>query len=316
MGQGKTSCIMPMVATTLADIKSLLRLIVPKPLLLQTAQLLQACIGGLLGREVRHVPFSRKTSTKSNTIKSFYNIHHEVFKSSGVILALSEHLLSFNLSRRQRMLDERMLEASVILKVKVWLQRVCRDVLDESDFILAVRTQLIYPSESHTIVDGHPHRWETIEVLLRLVEGHLWNLQYKFSQSIEVVLRPQGGFPIVYFLRKDIEDALLARLVDDIYCGRTSILPTRDCSRSDSIMIKQYISEAIVQQNITNRIHEMYIDNQAARYNIHLLRGLLVHRILLLTLKKRWNIQYGLHPGRDPLAVPFYTKGVPSKQAE
>jgi hypothetical protein len=316
MGQGKTSCIMPMVATTLADTKSLLRLIVPKPLLLQTAQLLQARIGGLLGREVRHVPFSRKTSTKSDTIKSFYNIHHEVFKSSGVILALPEHLLSFNLSGRQRMLDERMSEASVMLKVEAWLRRVCRDVLDESDFTLAVRTQLIYPSGSHTIVDGHPHRWETIEVLLRLVEGHLWNLQHEFSQSIEVVPRPQGGFPIVYFLRKDVEDALLARLVDDICCGRTSILPTRDCSRSDSIMIKQYISEANVQQNITDRMHEMYADNQAARCNIHLLRGLLVHRILLLTLKKRWNVQYGLHPGRDPLAVPFHAKGVPSEQAE
>jgi hypothetical protein len=214
------------------------------------------------------------------------------------------------------MLDERMSEASVMLKVEAWLRRVCRDVLDESDFTLAVRTQLIYPSGSHTIVDGHPHRWETIEVLLRLVEGHLWNLQHEFSQSIEVVPRPQGGFPIVYFLRKDVEDALLARLVDDICCGRTSILPTRDCSRSDSIMIKQYISEANVQQNITDRMHEMYADNQAARCNIHLLRGLLVHRILLLTLKKRWNVQYGLHPGRDPLAVPFHAKGVPSEQAE
>ena len=37
---------------------------------------------------------------------------------------------------------------------------------------------------------------------------------------------------------------------------------------------------------------------------------------MLLTLKKRWNVQYGLHPGRDPLAVPFHAKGVPSEQAE
>ncbi|KAH8810980.1 hypothetical protein F5884DRAFT_897492 [Xylogone sp. PMI_703] len=316
MGQGKTSCIMPMVAAILADTKNLMRLIVPKPLLLQTAQLLQARLGGLLGREVRHVPFSRKTSTNAETIKSFYNIHHEVFKSSSVILALPEHLLSFNLSGRQRMLDERMPEAKLMLKVEAWLQRICRDVLDESDFTLAVRTQLIYPSGSNTVVDGHPHRWNTIESLLKLVEGHLWNLQCEFYQSIEVVPRYQGGFPIVYFLRKDVEDALLTRLVDDICYGRTAILPTRDCLRSDSLMIKKYISEAKVQQSITDRIHEMYADNKVARCNIHLLRGLLVHRILLLTLKKRWNVQYGLHPDRDPLAVPFHAKGVPSEQAE
>lgn len=118
MGQGKMSCIMPMVAATLADTKNLLRLIVPMPLLLQTAQLLQARLGGLLGREVTHVPFSRKTSTNSGTIKSFYNIHHEVLKSLGVLLALPEHILSFNLSGRQRMSDEGMEEASVMLKVE------------------------------------------------------------------------------------------------------------------------------------------------------------------------------------------------------
>jgi len=33
-------------------------------------------------------------------------------------------------------------------------------------------------------------------------------------------------------------------------------------------------------------------------------------------LSKRWNVQYGLHPRRDPVAVPFQAKGVPSEQAE
>ena len=42
-----------MVAAVLADTKNLLRVVVPKALLLQTAQLLQARLGGLLGREVR-----------------------------------------------------------------------------------------------------------------------------------------------------------------------------------------------------------------------------------------------------------------------
>ena len=47
-----------------------------------------------------------------------------------------------------------------------------------------------------------------------------------------------------------------------------------------------------------------------------ILRGLVVHRILLLGLSKRWNVQYGIHPGRDPIAVPFRSKGIPSDQAE
>jgi Protein of unknown function (DUF3645) len=35
-----------------------------------------------------------------------------------------------------------------------------------------------------------------------------------------------------------------------------------------------------------------------------------------MTLKKRWNVQYGLHPTRDPIAVPYHAKGTPSDQAE
>ncbi|KAI1041411.1 hypothetical protein LB505_005621 [Fusarium chuoi] len=35
-----------------------------------------------------------------------------------------------------------------------------------------------------------------------------------------------------------------------------------------------------------------------------------------MTLKKRWNVEYGLHPHRDPIAVPFHAKGVPSDQSE
>ena len=313
---GKTSCIMPMVAAVLADTKKLLRVVVPKSLLLQTAQLLHARVGGLLGREVRHVPFSRKTSTTSETIQAYYNIHSEVLKASGVMLALPEHILSFLLSGLQRLSDARISEANLMVKVQAWMKRVCRDVLDECDFTLAVRTQLIFPSGSQNTVDGHPHRWETSETLLQLVDGHLWNLQHDFPRSIEVVRRPGAGFPFVFFLRKDVEDALIVRLVEDICGGWTSIMPIEDYPKSDRLVIKRFISEAKVPLAITERIRQLFPDKPAAKQNMYLLRGLLVHRILLLTLKKRWNVQYGLHPNRDPIAVPFHAKGVPSDQAE
>ncbi|KAI9771414.1 MAG: hypothetical protein M1839_002804 [Geoglossum umbratile] len=316
MGQGKTSCIMPMVAAVLADTRKLLRVVVPKSLLLQTAQLLHARLGGLLGRELRHIPFSRKTSTKLTTTKLICDIYTEIRESSGVMLCLPEHILSFMLSGLQRLSDSLNHEADKMIQLQHLVRRTCRDVLDECDFTLAVRTQLIYPSGPQTTVDGHPHRWETAEALLRLVEGHLWSLQHDFPQSIEVVRRPQGGFPVVFFLRRDVEDALIARLVNDVCGGRTSIVPTRDCTKADRHAIGKFISDAKVQLQVTERIRQILPDNPAVKQNIYLLRGLLVHRILLMTLKKRWNVQYGLHPTRDPIAVPFHAKGVPSEQAE
>ncbi|KAL9104009.1 MAG: hypothetical protein Q9163_000987 [Psora crenata] len=313
---GKTSCIMPMVAAVLADSKNLVRVIVPNSLLLQTAQLLQARLGGLVGREVGHVPFSRKTPTKPDLIKAYYDVHKWIRSSSGVVIALPEHIMSFMLSGLQRLSDDRISESNQMVRVQRWIQKYSRDILDESDFTLAVRTQLIYPSGSQTIVDGHPHRWETAQALLRSVQSHVWNLQNDFPQSIEVIQRSHGGFPIIFFLRKDAEDALITRIVKDIVQGQTTIIATREHTQSNRFAIKQFISEAVVRPEIAQNIDRMFAEKPAMKQKIYLLRGLLVHRILLLTLKKRWNVQYGLHPTRDPIAVPFHAKGVPSEQAE
>ena len=306
-----------MVAAILADKKQLLRVIVPKALLLQTAQILQARLGGLLGREIRHVPFSRKTPTDYDTIKLYGKLHVDVLKSSGVMLCLPEHLLSFRLSGIQRLLDERQNEAKQMIQVDNWMKRLSRDVLDECDVTLAVRTQLIYPSGSLNTLDGHPHRWQTAETLLGLITGHLWSLQERYPRGIEVHYRLGGGFPVIYLLRREAEEGLLTCLLNDVCSGRISAVPVRECSKSDRQVIRQFLSQPKVRHGIAERIDKIFVNSQpTAKKVLYLLRGLLVHRILLLCLKKRWNVQYGLHPGRDPIAVPFHAKGVPSEQAE
>jgi hypothetical protein len=203
-----------------------------------------------------------------------------------------------------------------MVKIQRWLSRVSRDVLDECDVTLAVRTQLIYPSGSQSAVDGNPFRWQTVEAVLHLVESNLTILQHRFPQSIEVVRRCSGGYPFVYFLRKDVEDALIVQLVNEICNGRTSVLPAEECTKGDRLAIKTFISKAKVDDGIVERVHKMFPEKPACLQIIRLLRGLFVHRILLLTLKKRWNVQYGLHPLRDPIAVPYNAKSVPSPQSE
>ncbi|KAI1947456.1 hypothetical protein LOZ57_003184 [Ophidiomyces ophidiicola] len=316
MGQGKTSCIMPMVAAELADTTRLVRLVVPKALLAQTAQLLQTRLGGLIGREIRHIPFARKTPTDFEMIKEYFDVHKYLKHSSGVIVTLPEHILSFKLSGLQRLSDARIGEARTMVKIHTWMQKWCRDILDECDFTLATRTQLIYPSGSQSTVDGYPNRWKSTQELLQLVSGHLWNLRRDFPQSIEVIPRQSGGFPVVFFLRRDVEDELITRLIRDVIRGQTSILPMGDRSHEDRMAIKSFIQNSTVPQTTTKAIESMFANNIGAKQNIYLLRGLFVHRILLLSLKKRWNVQYGLHPDRDPIAVPFTAKGVPSEQAE
>ncbi|KAM0145804.1 hypothetical protein ACHAQE_011068 [Botrytis cinerea] len=316
MGQGKTSCIVPMAIAILADKKQLSRLVVPKALLLQTAQTIQSRLGSLVGREVRYIPFSRRTTTSLDMLRLYSTHHHEMLQFSGVILTTPEHILSYKLSGLQRLADSRLDEAREMIRFQSWLTSTCRDILDESDFTLAVKTQLIYPSGPQISVDGHPNRWKVAQYLLSLVEDHFPCLQRDFPQSIEVTERT-AGFPILHLLREDVEDALHCRIINDVCNGRIPFLRLTGSSITiGKIWIRQVLSDHDIDNELIEKVSALFKDKSSARKNILLVRGLLLNRILLLCLKKRWNVQYGLHPNRDPIAVPFDAKGVPSEQAE
>ncbi|KAI0895087.1 hypothetical protein F4806DRAFT_90268 [Annulohypoxylon nitens] len=316
MGQGKTSCIIPMAAVILADSKNLVRVSVPKSLLTTTAQLLHGRLGGLVGREISHIPFSRRTSTKEGHIKLFHKLHRDIQRTRGIMLCLPEHQMSFMLSGLQRVLDQEIPEANMMVRVQGWLQSCARDVLDESDHTLAVRTQLIYPSGSQMTVDGHPHRWIVVEQILGLMDMHLYELAASYRYSIEVVRRPTGGFPFVFFLRPDVEEEMVNRLRYDVCRGSRGIIPIDSIDQADRLAIKEFLSNGKVRQSSLDRISSLCPDRPHIKQTVYLLRGLFVHRILIMALKKRYGVQYGLHPQRDPVAVPFHAKGVPSDQSE
>jgi hypothetical protein len=101
-----------------------------------------------------------------------------------------------------------------------------------------------------------------------------------------VVQRPHCGFPLVYFLHKDVEDALLERLVKDVVQGQITTLRTEECTASERLAIRHFITCATVRQDIIEQVRRMFPDNTTARQTLHLLRGFIVHRILLLTLNK------------------------------
>lgn len=309
-----------MVALALADKQHLVRIVVPRPLLLQSAEVMQSKIGGLLDRQVLHIPFSRQTGTETGaerlTLHTYCALHGDLQKRRGVILTLPEHILSFKLSGLQRLCDGKLVEASTMIKAQAWFDKHARDVLDECDVSLAIRTQLIYPSGSQMTVDGHPLRWQTIQAVLRLVQSYLPQLRHKFPRSIEVVQRAFGGYPVVYFLRPDAENHLIAQIIDAISAGQTAVLPSAEYTAQDQSDIREFISSPKVDVDAGKRIARLFKNAAHLMKVVYHLRGIFVHRILLSTLKKRWNVQYGLHPERHPIAVPFTAKGVPSPTSE
>ncbi|CAK7230005.1 hypothetical protein SCUCBS95973_007427 [Sporothrix curviconia] len=335
MGKGKTSMIVPMVMCVLADGRQLARLGVPKALLLPTAQVLQSRLGGLVGREVRQVPFSRRLLTEGDcrgTFSLFRNHHEDLTRSRGILIAAPEHILAFKLSSEQCYVDGHDMQLAVeMMQFQGHLRStLCRDVLDESDFTLAVRTQLVYPSGTFTAVDGTPYRWEIIQAVLSLIEAHVATLAESNSYGINVVKRPGGGFPLVHILHSSVEDEIRQRIVQDIVQGRLPFFrpyPAKTVSKrvtssagSASIskvqgLLKLALS-ASDSDDAIDAVAKLFADPEAVANGLLLMRGLLQHDILLTCLKKRWNVQYGLHPSRWPIAVPYEARGVPSERSE
>ncbi|KAI3400394.1 hypothetical protein diail_3411 [Diaporthe ilicicola] len=323
MGQGKTSCIVPMSMSILADTTQIARLVVPKALLLQSAQVVQSRIGGLVGREIRHIPFSRRTATTDEILRLYRDLHKEVREDSGVLLTTSDHMLSFKLSGLQRLVDSKTAEAETMIRFQETLTRFSRDVIDESDFTLGVKTQLIYPSGPQLSVDGAPYRWLIIQDLLHMFEQHLPAIRKAFPISVEVVPRSEKQvFPMAFLLRSDAEDEFHRLIIEDIANNRTSFLrlsesgpPPKKIRRT----IQQFLSEASTKKQDKDGLKDvvsLFADQEFAAKVLLLVRGLILNKILLFCMKRRYNVQYGLHPTRDPMAVPFEAKGVPHESSE
>ncbi|KPM34431.1 hypothetical protein AK830_g12142 [Neonectria ditissima] len=224
--------------------------------------------------------------------------------------------MSFKLSGLQQLADGDLKQAKRMIDIQRWLERSCRDVLDESDFTLSTKTQLIYPSGVPMTVDGHPQRWQVVEELLLLVLDHVPYLQSRFSGGIEVMRRHQG-YPILHFLHAEVDKSLNALLVNDICEGRLPQLQFKDAADVNAQRdVGLIVSGADADPPTWQRAAESLTDDVFGLKNLYLLRGLISQRLLLTCLKKRWNVQYGLHPQRAPIAVPFEAKGVPSPTAE
>ncbi|KAL8935316.1 MAG: hypothetical protein Q9211_004757 [Gyalolechia sp. 1 TL-2023] len=316
MGQGKSSVIIPMVATALANSKNLVRVVIPRSLLVQAAQLLSSRLGGLINRRIKHVPFSRKSPTDLESIKAYHQLHLDTYRSRGILLALPEHLLSFQLSGLQELSNGHYSESTYMIKLQAWFARIARDVLDECDHMLAVKTQLIYPSGSQSPVDGHPNRWKSVQKLLKLAKTHLKHLRREYPRSLEVIDRKAGAFPTVYFLDQRVKDVFVERLTDSVLRGDGSLLPIHECSTEEVAFATDLLHHAQFTKSNASDVAQVFRNKKDVRLQLLLLRGLLIHKILLLGLNKRWNVQYGIHPLRDPIAVPFRSKGIPSDQAE
>ncbi|KAF8454797.1 hypothetical protein BGX38DRAFT_1171611 [Terfezia claveryi] len=332
MGEGKTSVIVPIVATALADSTKLVRVVVLKPLCGQMFQTLVQRLGGLVNRRIFYMPFSRKVNLTSPQVRRVHEIFRECRDMGGILVVQPEHLLSFKLLGLERLhnAERRDLNtktkhwprdeepvAKLLIDVQLWLKENSRDILDESDEILNSRHELIYTIGNSKPMEHHPQRWLVVQELLTLV-GSVLRKRRSDPQAFEIgesKYSQYGGFSPIRILDLDEGRRLLEEVAKCIIGSQLPIISFRHWTDEGRTLAVEFITKPRLKQGKMFAV--LTRDSDLDDKTLLLLRGLIAHNILLFVLhEKRWKVDYGLDLKRSMLAVPYRAKDSPSGQSE
>lgn len=309
--------IVPLVAVALANGKQLSRVVVLKSLYRQMKTTIGQRLSGLADREIYTLPFSRKAKVDEEAVSDFMSLHRTCMTHKDILLSQPDHILSFKLMCRDRLVSGDLIVAKKLLEMSLWLDENVRAVLDESDEILDVKSQMIYPIGSQRFVDGQPDRWLLSQSVFDLVEQTAIRLQDRQPSTIEVIRRTRSSFPVIRFLSDDTRGAFMAEIMSEIEKGQVPSLSFEQWPETTRQRLLSFIQNIDPSDDDNTAIRNLLKGNQSYKQKILLLRGLLAHGILFFALfAKRWSVNYGLCSSRCLSAVPYRAKGVPSLSAE
>ncbi|CAF3726694.1 unnamed protein product [Rotaria sordida] len=309
MGEGKTSVILPMLAASLASSdSSLVRIVVLKSLFPTNYQSLRCKLGGLLNRRIFSFLCRRDMNFNEKQINHIFNRLKQGLHNCDVILTSPEDILSFDLLTIDKCRRNEFDVGRSVLTVQRWLKLFARDVLDESDEILHVKYQLVYTVGSQQNVDGGAERWNIIQTVLYLVKKHALSISKCVSEEVCYKSPPRkSAFP-EFRLQSHQPFLLLCEIVANDWLNQKSY------RHEDKKIILSFILA-------TNSSIEQ-LDNKFSQHDIQqflIIRGLLSSEVLLVALKKRYRVNYGItsNPSFHRLmAVPFRAKDVAADRTE
>ena len=107
MGEGKSSVIVPLVVSTLANGSNLVRVVTLKPLSNQMFQLLVSRLSGLANRPIFYVPISRNLRKNTSVFRNIRGLLERCVSEGGVLIVQPEHILSLRLMHIDILLSHR-----------------------------------------------------------------------------------------------------------------------------------------------------------------------------------------------------------------
>ncbi|KAI0122018.1 hypothetical protein F4814DRAFT_445966 [Daldinia grandis] len=322
MGEGKSSVIVPMVATALADGSRLVRVIVGKPQSRQMYQMLISKLGGLLDRQIFHMPFSRAVKIGQTEIVAMSNMFEACKKNGGIFLMQPEHILSFKLMGIECILAGKEAIGRTLVQSQGYLNANARDIVDESDENFSVKFELVYTMGTQRPTEYSPERWMCIHQVLEVVREIVLEVRTDLSGALEVHSQHPGCFPRTRILQLDAADQILSRVTERICATGLNGFPITRQQEHVRKAIMRYITKAEPTTTDIELVEDPSIRGfwAGASQPLLLLRGLIAGGILGFAFwYKRWRVDYGLDSNRQPstkLAVPYRAKDNPSLRSE
>jgi hypothetical protein len=309
MGEGKTSVILPMLALSLSSSDStLVRIIVLKSLFPTNYQSLRYKLGGLLNRRIFPFACRRDMNFNSGQIEQIFYRFKQGLRNCDVILTSPEDVLSFDLLTIDKCRRKEFPTGRSMLSLHRWMKAYARDVLDESDEILHVKYQLVYTVGGQQQVDGGAERWKTIQLILDLVKKYAADISKQFNEEVCYQASARKGTFPQFRLQSQHPFPTLCKNIANDWINNRNYRPV-DTEIILSFVLKTGSSvEPLVGKFPPNDVQLFLI-----------IRGLLSSEVLLVALKKRYRVNYGVNsnPSFNRLmAVPFRAKDVVADRTE
>ncbi|KAM0246004.1 hypothetical protein ACHAP5_004975 [Fusarium lateritium] len=320
MGEGKSTVIVPMVATALADGSKTVRVIVAKPQAKQMHQMLVSKLAGLLDRPVYLLPFSRDVQMDIYHVDSLHRFITRCRDEGGVLMVQPEHLLSLQLMELDYHLNGQKEAAERLGSVRRLFDHTSRDIVDESDENFSVKFELIYTMGQQCSIEDSPGRWIVIQEVMEVVAKFAGEAKHELSKSLEFDAKSNGRYPGIRFLEAAAGELILSRVATQICKTGISGFPIGCQPKKLQDAVYRYITRWKLTQADTKLVEASPFFAGAAIGRLLLLRGLFAGGIIAFALgQKRWRVNYGIDPHRETgtkLAVPFRAKDSPTPRSE
>ncbi|CAD7924275.1 unnamed protein product [Amoebophrya sp. A120] len=353
MGLGKTSVIMAVVLllSSRKGTECLPRAIVLGSQLATNAKDWQHKLGGWLRRRLVPLFFRRDHERSADELAELLSDLRELRTQKGVLVMAPADCMSLKnkvielvagiedadaspgapVGQQKHRGDEATLAA--LTEIFCLLEDETRDYLDESDEILAPRTQLMYTiGKPRTLAKGEERYRAAMDVLRFASELGISYLQdERFGPDVvhvdtaanEEIIRRKSQTSAFFLPWRLLDHAKQ----DECYEQLKKDVASRVCKDEIAPRFRylddvnsQYICEdfkaAVLEKDPTEHLARLPDDETRDLARIYC--GLLSHEVLRTVLVKRHWVEYGAHLGRPShrMAVPFAAKGKPAERTE